>query len=112
MIRAASGGAENLHSFMREIFTRREEEEDFLFDHDRWKELIAARLGPEAVEEFTDIILDGKTIIPEPDAFGPCFERQPAVFTNEAGEEFSGFKWVRIESIPERICRENVTAKK
>lgn len=110
-IRAASGGAENLHSFMREIFTRREDEEDFLFDHDKWKELIAARLGQEAVEEFTSIMLEGKTIVPASDAFGPCFGRQPAVFTNEAGEEFSGYKWVRIGSVSDRTCRESVTAR-
>lgn len=110
-IRAASGGAENLHSFMREIFTRREEEENFLFDHDKWKELIAARLGQDAVEEFSSIIVEGKTIIPASDAFGPCFERQPAVFTSEDAEAFSGFKWVRIESMPDRTCRENVTAR-
>ncbi|MDE0110291.1 MAG: hypothetical protein OXN96_21000 [Bryobacterales bacterium] len=105
-IRAASGEAENLHSFMREIFTRREKDDDFQFDHDRWRELIAGRLGPEAVEEFTDIIMDGKTITPASDAFGPCFERRPAVFTNGEGEAISGFKWVRIESVSKRTCRE------
>ena len=105
-IRAVSGEAENLHSFLREIFTRREEDEDFRFDHDRWRELIAARLGPEAVEEFTEIIMDGKTITPASDAFGPCFERQPAVFANDGGEALSGFRWVRVESVSERACRE------
>jgi len=110
-IRAASGGTDNLHSFMREIFIRREEEDDFLFDHDKWKELLAARLGQEAVEEFIGIILDGKTIVPAPDAFGPCFERQPAVFTNSDAEAFNGYKWVRSAAMPERVCREYVSAR-
>ncbi len=82
-IRAASNGVEDLHSFVREIVTKRSGGGDLLFDHDRWKDLIAKSLGREAVEEFTDIIVDGKTIIPAPGAFGPCFERQPATFTYE-----------------------------
>ena len=110
-IRAASGGAANLHSFLFELFTRREEEEGFVFDHDKWKELLAASIGPEAVDEFTGIIQEGKTIIPAPDAFGPCFERRRAVFTNEDGEEVSGYKWVRDRSTPDRTCREYVTSR-
>ena len=110
-LRAASGGAENLHLFMREIFTSREVDEDFVFDHDAWTDLISARLGPKATEEFTNIIFEGRTIIPAPDAFGPCFERRPAVFTSEDGEAFNGYKWVRTASTPDQACREYATAR-
>jgi hypothetical protein len=105
-IRAATGGQENLHSFTREIFGKREEDETFLFDHDKWKELLAAKIGPSAPEDFTDIIINGKTIIPATDAFGPCFERRPTVFADDDGAEFESYEWVRVASVSDKDCRD------
>ncbi|MGH8221760.1 MAG: hypothetical protein ACREQZ_02190 [Woeseiaceae bacterium] len=102
-IRAATQGEENLHSFMRDIFQQREE--GFRLDHDTWSELVGERVGPSARQGFLDVVIDGKTLVPASDAFGPCFERRPATFQTEAGGEVEGYEWLRVESIADETCR-------
>lgn len=103
-IRAATQNAENLHSFMRGIFRMREQE-GFRFDEDRWIDLVGERLGPSAREEFQDVVINGKTLVPVTDAFGPCFERRPASYTTDAGDKVEGYEWVRVEAIADETCR-------
>ena len=104
-IRVATHGEANLHTFVREIFRKRENDDGFVFDHDKWMELIEAQIGPSAREQFQDVIINGETIVPASDAFGPCFERQPAKYLTEAGAEVDGYQWIRVESVPDETCR-------
>lgn len=106
-IRNASGGEGNLHDFMVELFEEREQE-DFRFDRDQWVRLVTAELGPEAAVEFEEIVIDGALIVPASDAFGPCFERRPTVYTAEDGNEVDGYEWVRAESVPDEECRDPI----
>ncbi len=102
-IRAASGGRRTLHDFIREIFYAREREE-YAFDHAKWIELVTKETGREAAEEFKSVILEGETIAPAADAFGPCFERRSAAFDTADGKA-DGFEWVRVAGISDEICR-------
>ena len=103
-LRAASGGRRNLDSLMQEVFVRRERGERF--DHAAWIAAVTKELGPSAREQFEAVILRGETIVPAPDAFGPCFERRPTTWTLDGGRQVEGFEWVRVPSIPDARCRE------
>ena len=104
-LRAASGGRRNLDSLMLELFRRRERGERF--DHAAWVAAVTKELGPTAGEQFEAVILRGETIVPAPDAFGPCFERRPTTWSLDGGRQVEGFEWVRVASIPDTQCRES-----
>ena len=101
-LRAASGGRRNLDSLMQEVFVRRARGERF--DHAAWIAAVTKELGPSAREQFEAVILRGETIVPAPDAFGPCFERRPTTWTFDGGRQVEGFEWVRVPSIPDARC--------
>ena len=102
-IRKASGGERNLDDFMFPIFHQRHSNPDYVFDHSAWIAALSAELGPEASTEFTKRILEGETIVPSSDAFGPCFKRESAAYSTENGE-FAGYKWVRRSDVPDDQC--------
>ena len=102
-IRNTTNGERNLDDLMLGIFRQRHNDPEYVFDHDTWTSAIEAELGPQAGEEFQARILEGETIVPASDAFGPCFERETATYTNEKGD-FDGYKWVRISGVPESEC--------
>ena len=101
-IRIRSGGKRNLDDFLRPMFERRQKGE--AFTQDVWIGMVTAELGADAGEQFRRVILDGEPLIPEPNAFGPCFERRPKEY-NAGSEKVSGFEWVRLPSVPEATCR-------
>ena len=41
---------------------------------------LVKEIGPAAREKFEAVIVRGETIVPEPGAFGPCFERRAVKF--------------------------------
>lgn len=106
-IRHASGGGRGLHDFMVELFAKRERD-GFRFDRGEWIRLVTAELGPEAAAEFEDVVVGGALIVPASDAFGPCFERRPAAYTTDDGNEVGGYEWVLVESVPpDQECRDS-----
>ena len=94
-IRKVSGGKRTLDSLMQGIFVRRHRGERF--DQDAWLAAVGEVLGDSARIQFTSVILEGKTIIPAPDAFGPCFTRRI---------RGTGYEWVRSPGTPDVGCRE------
>ena len=84
----------------------REEEGDSEFDYDKWLDLVAEKIGPVAREDFTDIILNGETIVPAPDAFGPCFDRRPTTYVDDEGVEFDGYEWIRVDAVSDEKSME------
>ena len=67
---------------------------------------LVQELGPSARDEFESIIVNGDLVVPDPGAFGPCFERRPKAFTTDEGAEFDGYEWFRIESVSDEACRD------
>ncbi len=102
-IRAASGGRRKLDDVILALFERRSRGEDI--SADMLLDALVKEIGPAAREQFEAVIMRGETIVPEPGAFGPCFERRPAKFEVE-GKEAEGFEWKRAPSVPETRCRE------
>jgi hypothetical protein len=101
-IRAATNGARNLDTVLRELFLLRRE--GWRFDHAAWIETVIRELGPQARQDFESIILEGSaTIAPASDAFGPCFAREPATF-DEDGQTHEGFRWTRVTGVPDSAC--------
>jgi predicted metalloprotease with PDZ domain len=102
-IRAASHGRRNLDMVLRELFQRREDGK--AFDRDAWIAVVSQEVGSEAAEQFEAVILEGETIVPASDAFGPCFQRESAVFADE-DREIKAYEWARKDGIPDSLCRE------
>jgi hypothetical protein len=107
-IRRKSGGTRDVNDVVQEIFARRHNDKEFVFDHDAWKVTLTAELGPQAVAEFESRIIEGVPFEPDSDAFGPCFERVPASFTeSEAGKPekpVSGYRWERKAGVEDASC--------
>jgi len=76
-IRAASGGKRSLDDVIRELFSRRDENDNLT--REMWLEALNKEIGPSALAEFESVIIKGGDLIPDPDAFGPEFDRIPAV---------------------------------
>ena len=102
-IRAASHGRRNLDIVLRELFVRRESGETF--DRDAWIRVVTDEVGADAARQFEDVVLKGETIVPAPDAFGPCFGRRPAELAID-DETVEGYEWTRKGSIANEQCRE------
>ena len=114
-IRAASHGRRNLDSLVLGLLARRQRGERL--DQEAWLAAVTKEIGPSAREQFESVILRGATIVPPTDAFGPCFERRPAMLTvperagaveaagGGGGTQVSGYEWVRVESVPDARCR-------
>ena len=93
-IRRASSGKRTLDSLMHEVFVRRQRGERF--DQAAWLTGISRELGDSERMRFTEIILDGKTIIPDTGAFGPCFTRR---------SQGTGYEWMRRPGMAGEECR-------
>ncbi len=108
-IRARSGGERSLDDVTREIFRRRHDDPDYVFDQNAWIEAITVDLGPEAGAEFNARIMQGEPLVPVSDAFGPCFERRPGTYTAEE-RKVEGYQWVRKPGVPDEQCsRERIS---
>lgn len=102
-IRAASHGKRNLDIVLRELFARRENGETF--DRDAWIAVVTQEVGTEAAEQFEAVILEGKTLVPASDAFGPCFQRKSTILAVK-DREIEAYEWARKDGIPDSRCRE------
>lgn len=100
-IRAHSDGRRTLDTLMAEIFVRRAA--GMRFDHDAWRRAVTEELGPAEADRFDRIILQGETIVPASDAFGPCFARVPARIA-VGDSAIDGFEWRRT-GLPDTHCR-------
>jgi hypothetical protein len=66
---------------------------------------IVKELGQPGREFFEWVIIRGQPLMPASGAFGPCFERRSTKYTAN-GQEFDGYEWVRVQSVPDEKCRE------
>jgi len=105
-ISAKSGGKRSLDDLTFALFQLRHADPDFIFDHDAWIAAVSAELGPEAGDEFNARIIEGKPMVPVSDAFGPCFERRPAIYTVEE-RQVDGYEWVRKPDLQDQQCTAN-----
>lgn len=64
-------------------------------DEAAWEAMLLRELGQPAVDEFrASVIAGGKTIVPPPDAFGPCLTRVTVPMTVEGVQgEVDGHEW-------------------
>ena len=104
-IRARSQGRRTLDAMVRELFERRDRGEPF--KHETWINTVIKEAGPSARAEFEDLILKGTlTLVPAPDAFGPCFTRRGTPATVVDGTTRApGFEWVRVPGVADSTCR-------
>ncbi len=102
-IRRVSNGERELNDLMRKIFEQRHTNPDYHFDHAAWQAALAAELGPEAAAEFDARILQGEPMLPDSDAFGPCFERQAKTYTVES-KSIPGYEWIRKPGVSDEQC--------
>ena len=102
MIRKTSGGRRTLDDVILPLFERRRRGESVT--QETLIDAFVKEIGPSAREHFEAMVIRGETIVPDPDAFGPCFDRHPAKFEVK-GKEIDGFEWVRVPSVPESRCR-------
>jgi len=110
-IRHKSGGTRDVNDLVQEIFARRHNDKDFVFDHDAWKATLTAEVGPQALAEFESRIIEGVPFEPDSDSFGPCFERVTASFTeSQAGtpeKPLPGYRWARKAGVEDSLCLPN-----
>lgn len=71
-IRKASGGKRSLDDVVRAMLADRRAGRPM--DEATYRRLIKAELGDEGIAQF-EAMLDGKTVVPPSDAFGPTFKR-------------------------------------
>jgi hypothetical protein len=104
-IRARSNGERSLDDLVRAIFHRRHSDPDYTFDGAAWIAAITAELGPEAAAAFESHVIEGETLQPASEVFGPCFEREQATYAAE-DKEVTGYRWARKPDLPDARCRE------
>ena len=103
-IRAHSGGKRNLDSFLHPMFVARQK--GAKFDQRVWEGMLKRELGPQAVSEFQEELIDGtKTVVPESGAFGPGFVRQQVQLKKADGSLVDGYQWIRVPGVSDDQCR-------
>lgn len=70
-LRKATEGGENVQDLMLEVSKRQDAGEKI--GNERWQELLAARMGDRASDDFRAMAA-GETIVPPDNALQPCFE--------------------------------------
>jgi hypothetical protein len=104
-IRRRSRGRRSLDTMVRELFRRRSAGTPIT--HASWIAAVRREAGPHAPAMFEHVILRGdRSLIPESDAFGPCFTRRtvpegPA----QDGARAYRYEWVRTPFVPDDACR-------
>lgn len=101
-LRAKSLGKRNLDSVMLPLFRARARGEPLTAA--RWRHRVVEELGPTAGSEFDAVIGQGRTLIPDSGAFGPCLDRRTLKRATPRGE-VEAYEWVRVDSIAEARCR-------
>lgn len=97
-IRARSNGKRNLDSLLFPMFVARETGQRF--DRARWVAMVSRELGAGEGQRFQHIVLDGtETLVPRPDAFGPCFT------LSKSNDATAAYRWVRVPGVPHQACK-------
>ncbi|MGB8602222.1 MAG: hypothetical protein WCD42_08510 [Rhizomicrobium sp.] len=73
-IRNKSGDKDSLDSIVKTLSKRDRTGQSY--DIATWRNMIAAKLGPDALQDDDDMVA-GKAIIPPPGMLGPCFSARP-----------------------------------
>jgi hypothetical protein len=102
-IRAASDGKRKLDDVMLPLFERRRRGE--AISQTVLVDALVREIGPKARGEFDAVIIRGELLVPDANAFGPCFTRRTTKLTVR-GADVEGYEWVRVASIPDERCRE------
>ena len=103
LIRAASLGLRKLDDVILPLFDLRRRGYDIT--PDMLLDALVKEIGPAAREKFEAVIVRGETIVPEPGAFGPCFERRAVKFEIE-GKDVDGYEWTRAPAVHDVRCRD------
>ena len=74
-VRKASGGERSLDDLVLAMLDR--QRQGGKMDFAAWKEILGRELGQPGLAALQDM-LDGRLVLPAPDAFGPCFTRTTA----------------------------------
>jgi predicted metalloprotease with PDZ domain len=106
-IRAKSHGKRGLYDMLAPLFEARENGK--IFDQAAWEAALRHELGPRAVKQFHDVVIEGTTtIVPMSNAFGPCLERHAKVWTSADGSTTAdGYEW---EAVAGAVSTANQTA--
>jgi hypothetical protein len=101
-IRAASKGTRKLDDVVVALFAQRKKQGKV--DHNDWLALVTKELGPSAREQWEAVNMRGESLVPDSNAFGPCFERRATTYQVE-GKAVDGYEWVRKADVPDATCR-------
>ncbi len=74
-LRAATAGKKSLDDLIRVMIEQQKQGKPVT--QQTWLDSVEKILGASAIKEFQSVIVEGQTLAPDPDAFGPCFERHP-----------------------------------
>lgn len=103
-IRAKSHGKRGLYDMLGPLFQAREKGKTF--DQAAWEKALRHELGPKAVKQFHDVVIEGATtIVPASDAFGPCLERLPKIWKSSDGKTTAeGYEWQPVAGAGAQNC--------
>ena len=102
-IRSASEGRRTLDDMILPLFEARQKGQRLT--QQVIADAITNELGLAGQQFFESVIIRGEPLAPASGAFGPCFERRATKYTAN-GQQFDGYEWVRVESVPGSRCRE------
>lgn len=92
-IRAKSHGKRGLYDMLAPLFRARQKGKSF--DQTTWEAALRRELGPKAVKQFHEVVIEGTTtIVPASNAFGPSLERHAKVWKSADGKTTAeGYEW-------------------
>jgi hypothetical protein len=104
-IRVKSHGKRGLYDMLSPIFQARQKGKTF--DQAAWEAALQHELGPGAVKQFHDVVIEGTTIVvPASNAFGPCLERRPKEWLSADGKTtVPGYEWAPVAGATSKSCK-------
>jgi predicted metalloprotease with PDZ domain len=95
-VSAKSHGKRGLYDMLAPLFQERKN--DKTFDQTAWEEALRHELGPKAVKQFHDVVIEGTaTVVPASNAFGSCLERHAKVWKSADGKAIAeGYQWQAV----------------
>ena len=102
-IRVASNGRRTLDDVILPLLERRRRGEALTVE--TLLASLAHEIGPSVRDRFDAVLMRGETIVPDSNAFGPCFERRATSFSSQ-NKQMDGYEWVRTSGLSDEQCRE------
>ena len=101
---AKSHGRRDLKTALHPLFVARRDGNDL--DQGDFETMLRRELGPVAVIEFHEEVIDGtKKIVPPSNAFGPCLMRVRATLPSyKGGRSVNGYAWHPIGKGAPALC--------